>query len=220
MKNLSARFAFYGDITGVDDTYVRTKSGIKKKWADLNAEEISNFYRKTSDSNPIGLAGILMQNITDDRYKKARLALAESDQDISIFLEYFEEKYQKNKPEEEPKKPKEPDKPITKPEPKPEPSPLVIKKPLIQIVQNLPQGLRYDEKLSKKHGIPVYINQKDNSPMVYIPKGDYFFSNIYDHPDLPSLIEAHHPYGFFIDKNEITNNQFQDFLKQTQHKTD
>jgi formylglycine-generating enzyme required for sulfatase activity len=82
----------------------------------------------------------------------------------------------------------------------------------------LPAGMRFLRK--NKFGYIEVLNEKDNSEMVIIPAGEFLMGSPPgegdddEHPQHRVYLDA-----FFIDKYEVTNAQYEIFIKETKYKT-
>jgi formylglycine-generating enzyme required for sulfatase activity len=83
---------------------------------------------------------------------------------------------------------------------------------------SLPAGMRFLHR--NQFGYIEVLNEKDNSEMVLIPAGEFLMGSPLgegdddEHPQHKVYLDA-----FFIDKYEVTNAQYEKFIKETKYKT-
>jgi formylglycine-generating enzyme required for sulfatase activity len=96
MEDVSKRYAFAGEILGVDEKGLKAK--ISKPWSAFTKEEIGNFYRKAADPKEaeefIALAAFLMEGRSSDKeLQQATDALGQAaglKADVSAHMKYIE----------------------------------------------------------------------------------------------------------------------------------
>ena len=96
MEDVSKRYAFAGEILGVDGKGLKAK--ISKPWSAFTKEEIGNFYRKAADPKEaedfIALAAFMMEgHVGDKELQQATDALGQAaglKADVSAHMKYIE----------------------------------------------------------------------------------------------------------------------------------
>ena len=236
MGDISRRYSFAGAIKKVDDKQITAK--IKKNWTDLKPEEVAAFYRKASDpkdaDSALALAALLMEGTTDGKRLESALdplgKAAGLGADVSAMMKYVEtiKKAKKEYAEAEAKgKALEapPDTTKVAKDTKEEGD----KKEETQSSAPSPQsydgvyvteaatGDKIPHPLSRKTDRMRYKGKKIDVPegMVFVPAGPFTMGsddNLTQSP--PHIVDVE---AFFIDKYEVTNAEYAEFVKATKH---
>ncbi len=231
MADVSKRYGFAGEIKKADDSGLA--AAIKKGWDAFTREEIANFYRKASDPKSaddlVGIAAFLVEgNATEKDCDQALDILGEAKglgAAVAPLVAYVEKLRPalRETPAEKPKTAEPPESagkgreaPQTGREERPSAS--ASPKSFDDVyVATAATGEKIPHPRSEKTRTHTFSGKAVKVPegMVYVPAGPFVMGD----NDLPLAAPAHKKEveGFFIDKYEVTNAQYLEFMKATGH---
>jgi len=235
MGDMSRSYAFAGQIKKVDDSGVT--AAIKKRWSAFKKDEIARFYRKAADPQSaedfIGIAAFLMEGNVDEKTLDSALEplgkAAGLGADVSALSKYVETLKKshaeyaaalaRGKALETAK-----DARITK-EKAEEKASVPSVPPVVQSYDNVyvakaATGDPIPHPLSRKTYTATYKGKKINIPegMVFVPAGPFLMGKNSD-GEWSGFIERQvYLDAYFIDKYEVTNAQYMEFVKATGHR--